>query len=155
MYLLWVILFQHHKKVERVQEKARGDTNCLSYLPLEIKTKPEEPLAVSRLLLPISNLLVSLFHRPFTIVIKHIIMHSLTHWTRSGSGSLQCGMKQPQSQIKNNNLHLLQQKAKDRVGRKEITSSFSLFFSPSCSCLHLLNLNKVLADISLSFVSIF
>ena len=58
-----------------VGEKARGNTNCLSYMskcPLLLyatgkkkRNKTEEPLAVVRLLLPTSNLLVSSYDQLF------------------------------------------------------------------------------------------
>ena len=59
--MFYVLLFWSSRKdVERSREKARSDTNCLSYIPSgknEIKT--EETLVVARLLLPAFYLLLS------------------------------------------------------------------------------------------------
>ena len=65
---------------EGAQEKARGHTNCLSYMPAE-KQQPEKLLAAAHLLLPTSSLLVSSYSRPFTVLI--IIRHHISPSTES------------------------------------------------------------------------
>ena len=67
------------------QEKARGHTNCLSYMPAE--KQPEKLLAVAHLLLPTSSLLVSSYNRPFSFTVLIIIRHYISPSTEEQLGS--------------------------------------------------------------------